>query len=171
MVAVLITAELLVIAGMLVRRAGNREKAADSESSIPAVETGTEEGRQEDTDGRSMDGDVLQDTAAEEILTQAGGEMLSLYSLVLQGDFDSSGGYEYHFGKDGEYSGFYDAERPYIRDGQYEIVQDNNFDVLNIYNGDGGSVVKYYLTFNGDGNVVLSVPDTDVQIVLELMGK
>lgn len=175
MTAAMIAAELLLIAGILIYRGARKgDDPAGGESAATSEDTDVESTGPPDSDtdpAGGGEGEAMPDTAADDIMAEAGTDMLDIYSLVLQGDFSSGSGYEYHFGRDGGYSGFFDADHPAIENGRYEIVQDNSFDALKIYNEDAASVVKYYLTFNGDGDVVLSVPDTDVQIVLKLMGK
>lgn len=173
-VITLIVVEAVVICFLAARKKKSGQEVQDgSLPSITMEETGTKGLKSRDTHtdldvaaagetGIDAMQEYEKDTAAIDDV-----DMLEVYKLVLMGDFVTQDGYQYHFGADGEFAGFFDAGHPNVTGCTYQLAEKEAYTELDIYNDDLSSIVRYYLTFDAEGNIILSVPDTDVVIQLE----
>lgn len=111
-------------------------------------------------------------TTQEEVdqkLAEADSDVIEIYSMLLENsDFDLGEGIEFHFGSNGVYSGYFDAKNTSVENYSYEIcLEDNKRINLVLYNPDKSKYVKYEMTFDENGNIVLTYPELEQSIVLE----
>ena len=91
----------------------------------------------------------------------------NVYSSLLTGEYVSEDGTAFKFAPDNSYSGYFNEEVPAAEYYSYEIINENETEnALVIYNPNKQTEVKYSLDLDGEGNVVLSIPDTETKFVL-----
>ncbi len=85
---------------------------------------------------------------------------------IIVGDFYTEDKSYFHFYNDGSYSGFYDADTPYITDGKYCLKEDNG-DIC-VYIEYGNDSKNYILN---DSGLFLELKDVEGDAVYELYRK
>jgi hypothetical protein len=105
----------------------------------------------------------------EELVKEADASMPGIYAALLQGsDFELSEGVEFHFGFNGAYSGFFDADNQYVESYTYSVYSDDsNVIWLKIENPDNSKYVEYQMSFDKDGNILLNYQGMEQGILLE----
>lgn len=99
--------------------------------------------------------------------TDSDDSLSSIYMTLLENtSAELENGLYYRFGKNGSYSGFFDANNPEVKDYIYKISADDNDMLLTIYNKEETQMVTYTLVIMDDGNMALDYPGFESQIVL-----
>lgn len=111
---------------------------------------------------------VVSDVDVDKLVSEADASMPGIYKALLAGsDFDCGNGMEFHFGFNGEFSGFFDANEKSVTGYTYEVLSENGKDfTLKIVSSDGKKYVEYGLKLNSDGNILLTYPGSDTSILL-----
>lgn len=91
----------------------------------------------------------------------------NVYSSLLTGEYVAEDGTAFKFSPDSSYSGYFNEDVPAAEHYSYEIISENESEnALVIYSPNKQSEVKYSLDLDGEGNVVLSIQDTETKFVL-----
>lgn len=91
----------------------------------------------------------------------------NIYSSLLIGEYVAEDGTVFKFAPDNSYSGYFNEEVPPAEHYFYEIISENESEnAVVIYSLNKQSEVKYSLDLDGEGNVVLAIPDTKTKFVL-----
>ena len=110
----------------------------------------------------------IADVDVQEVLKEADASMPGVYTALIAGsDFDLGKGMEFHFGMDGTYAGYFDADNTSVKDYTYEVSAGEESYKLTIYSADKAKYVEYQMSFDKDGHVVLTYPGMDKSLVLE----
>lgn len=103
----------------------------------------------------------------EEKVSSSDGNLSNIYMTLIENSYaELDDGICYRFGKDGEYSGFFDADNPKVKDYLYKIGMDGNDVVLTIYNKEETHMVNYKLLILDNGDIALDYPGFKDEIVL-----
>ncbi len=96
-------------------------------------------------------------------------ELSETYMLLVENtEFELEDGIIFNFGKNGEYSGFFDSENRDVEGYSYQIVKRNDKDYLDIFNEDKSKSVSYEFSLLDDGSgISLYYEDSDSTIVLK----
>lgn len=110
---------------------------------------------------------------ADEAVKQAQGTMTGIYLSLIRGESGEYNGYEFNFGYNNDYTGYFDKDNTNVQGYQYQLVNPSEDDekkgyVANviIYKDKTESSVQYKLQFDNDQNLTLYHPDSKVSIKL-----
>jgi hypothetical protein len=115
------------------------------------------------------DAQTVSSVEADSLIEEADASMSQIYAALLQGsDFKVSEGVEFHFGYNGEYSGYFDADSKNVEAYIYNVSadEDNNF-WLRIEDDNKSKYVKYEMEFDQNGNIILTYPGMEQSFLLE----
>lgn len=109
------------------------------------------------------------DINVESLINEADAGMPDVYRALLENsDFDLGNDIEFHFGEDGVYAGYFDADNKNVSDYHYIIAPDKEGNyTLTISNDDKSKYVEYSMSFDADGNILLNYPGMDQSLVLK----
>lgn len=129
----------------------------------PAVDVNTESAEEGEMAGENTSGaDLNVIRSAEPSVSYK-----NVYSSLLTGEYVSEDGTAFKFAPDNSYSGYFNEEVPAAEYYSYEIINENETEnALVIYSPGKQTEVKYSMDLDGDGNVVLAIPDTETKFVL-----
>lgn len=129
--------------------------------------------RETDTEGStsgSVDAEepMSEEIDVEELIYEADTSMLDIYSALIRGtDFELGDGIEFHFGFNGEYAGYFDVDNTSMENCTYEVTIKDNAYVLFIYNENKNKYAEYQMSFDSNGNIILTYPGMDQSLLLE----
>lgn len=154
-VIVLIIFEILVIGGVYLNIKGKK-------SNIQSIDNtaGNEMNR---NDVESSD----KETVENDIPMNETESMEEIYKMAILGSYKTEEGLIFKFYDDGLFSGFFDNKNKEVENYKYSVLYSDNMVQLKIINPKDESAVLYYLTFDKDGNAVLTYPDNGAIIVLK----
>lgn len=121
--------------------------------------------------------DLIEETMAEESVSEVDfSELRSaepavsynyVYTSLLIGEYMAEDGTAFRFDPDNSYSGYFNEDVPDAEYYSYEIINESESgNSLAIYSPDKRSEVIYSLDLDMDGNVILTIPDTETKFVL-----
>lgn len=172
-IVVILAVNILVIAGILyynnmrMKQAYAVAQAEKEEMYMDNLMTDLEEVANEYGDGMidaEDDGidnlDVLRNAPSAESYN-------NVYSSLLIGDYVAEDGTAFRFSPGNSYSGYFNEDAPDVVNYSYEIVNisDTENEIV-IYSADKRSEVKYSLDLDMEGNVILTIPDTETKYTL-----
>lgn len=109
------------------------------------------------------------DVDVQFLIDEADAGMLEVYRVLLENsDFDLGDGVVFHFGEDGAYSGYFDADNRDVSGYHYAVTAGEKSDcTLTISNEDNSKYVEYTMSFDMDGNILLKYPGMEQCLVLK----
>ena len=116
------------------------------------------------TQNSSPDGaQKIDEVTVDQLMNDADESMLNVYKVLIQGTiFEPADGVKFNFGSDGTFSGYFDSENSNVDSYSYEVaVNESNIICLNIYSPDKNKSVQYEMSFDSNGNIVLTNPGMD----------
>ena len=172
-IVVILVVNILVIAGILyysnmrMKQAYAVAQTEKEEMNMDNLTTDLEEVAKEYGDGMidaEDDGldnlDVLRNAPSAESYN-------NVYNSLLIGDYVTEDGTAFRFSPGNSYSGYFNEDAPDVVNYSYEIVNisDTENEIV-IYSADKRSEVKYSLDLDMEGNVILTIPDTETKYTL-----
>lgn len=109
------------------------------------------------------------DVDVQTLVNEADAGMPDIYRALLENsDFDLGDGVVFHFGEDGAYAGYFDADNRDVSGYNYAVtVGEENDYTLTISNEDNSKYVEYSMSFDMDGNILLKYPGMEQSLVLK----
>lgn len=166
--SVIIAVNVLVIAGILYfsnRHTAPLDPAGEvSESLDPADEVSEAADVSDDvTDIEDVNIDDL------EILRNAPSaeSYNNVFFSLLVGKYVAEDGTTFNFGADYSYTGYFDDDNPDVENYSYEIINESESEnIVTVYSADKREEIRYFLDLDLEGNVILTIPDTEIKYVL-----
>lgn len=172
-IVVILAVNILVIAGILyysnmrMKQAYAVTQAEKEEMNMDNLTTDLEEVANEysdnmtDTEDDGLDNlNVLRNAPSAESYN-------NVYSSLLIGEYIAEDGTAFRFAPGNTYSGYFNEDAPDVMNYSYEIVNisDTENEVV-IYSADKRLEIKYSLDLDMEGNVILTIPDTETKYTL-----
>lgn len=105
----------------------------------------------------------IDEVTVDQLMSEADESMLNVYKVLLQGsNFKLENGMSFRFGIDNTFSGYFDSDNTDVEGYLYDIiVGDSNAICLQIYNSDKSKLVQYEMSFDNNGNILLTYEGMD----------
>lgn len=170
LISVVVAVNVLVIAGILYF--SNRHTASSDQNQT--VSETLDDDLLDEVGGDANEYDdvaELEDTSTDELEALRNAPSAESYNNVffslLVGKYVAEDGTTFNFGADYSYSGYFDADNPNVENYSYEIVNESESEnIVTVYSADKRAEVRYFLDLDMEGNVILTIPDTEIKYIL-----